>query len=68
MLIDEVEFLQLRECSHQAAEDIMDTFMVTEDAHGLIRLQDPCGAASFVQEVHQLSVTAEFESLGHRAF
>jgi hypothetical protein len=33
----------------------------------LIHLQDPSGAASFVQEVHRLLVTAGFEGLGHRA-
>ena len=49
-------------------EDVTDTFLVTGDAHGLIRLQDPGGAASFVQEVHRLPVTAGFEGLGHRAF
>ena len=46
----------------------MDTFLVTGDAHGLIRLQDHGGAASFVQEVHRLLVTAGFEGLGQRAF
>ena len=46
----------------------MDTFLVTGDAHGLIRLQDRGGAASFVQEVHRLLVTAGFEGLGHCAF
>ena len=52
LLVSEIELSQPRECPHQAAEDITDTFLVTGDAHGLIRLQDPGGAASFVQEVH----------------
>ena len=68
LLVGEVEFLQPRECPHQAAEDITDTFLVTGDAHGLIRLQDPGGAASFVQEVHRLPVTVGFNGLGHHAF
>ena len=46
----------------------MDTFLVTGDAHSLIHLQDPGGTASFIQEVHQLLVTADFEGLGHHAF
>ena len=49
-------------------EDIKDTFLVAEDAHGLIRVQDPGGAASFIQEVHRLPVTADFEGLGHCVF
>ena len=46
----------------------MDTFLVTEDAHRSICLQNPGGAASFVQEVHWLPVTTSFEDLGHRVF
>ena len=46
----------------------MDKFLVTGDAHGLICLQDPGGAASFIQEVHRLPVTTVFEGLGHHAF
>ena len=49
-------------------EDITDTFLVTGDAHGLILLQDPSGATSFVQEVNRLPVTVSFEGLGYRAF
>ena len=48
LLVGEVELLQPHECPHQATEDIMDTFLVTRDAHRLIHLQDPGGAASFV--------------------
>jgi hypothetical protein len=68
LLNGEVELLKPRECPHQATEDITDTFLVAEDAHRLIRLQDPGGAASFVQVVHQLLVIAGFEGLGHRSF
>jgi hypothetical protein len=46
----------------------MDTFLVITDAHALIRLEGPSGAASFVQDLHQLLVTADFEGLGHYAF
>ena len=48
LLIGEVELLQPCECPHQAVEDITNTFLVIEDAHCLIRLQDPSGATSFV--------------------
>ena len=48
LLVDEIELLQRRECPHQAVEDITDTFLVAEDAHCLIHLQDPSGANSFV--------------------
>ena len=48
LLVGEIELLQPRECPHQAIEDITDTFLFTGDAHGLIRLQDPSGAASFI--------------------
>jgi len=48
LLVGEVELLLPCECPHQAMEDITDTFLVTRDAHRLIRLQDPSGAASFV--------------------
>jgi hypothetical protein len=41
LLVSETEFLQARECTHQATEDITDTFLVVGDAHGWIRLQDP---------------------------
>ena len=68
LLIAEIELLQPRECPHQATKDITNTFLVTGDAHGLIRLQDPGGTASFIQEVHQLLVTADFEGLSYRAF
>ena len=46
--VDEIELLQPRECFHQAMEDITDTILVAGDAHGLIRLQDPGGAAFFI--------------------
>jgi hypothetical protein len=49
-------------------ENITDTFLVTGDAHGLIRLQDPSGTAPFVHEVHQLLVTIGFQGIGHGAF
>ena len=49
-------------------EDITDTYLVTGDAHSLICLQDPGGAALFVQEVHWMPGTAGFEGLGHHAF
>ena len=49
-------------------EDIADIFLIIEDAHHFIRLQDPGGAASFIQEVQWLLVTAGFEGLGHCAF
>ena len=68
LLVGEIELLQPCECPLQATEDIMDTFQVTGDAHGLICLQDPSGTASFVHEVHWLPVTTGFQGLGHRAF
>ena len=68
LLVGEIELLQPRECPDQATKDITDTFLVTGDAHGLIFLQDPGGAASFIQEVQWLLVTAGFEGLGHCAF
>jgi hypothetical protein len=40
----------------------MDTFLVIEDAHSLICLQDPGGAVSFVHEVHRLPVIVGFEA------
>ena len=48
VLIDEVEFLQPHDCPHQATKDITNTFEVTRDAHALILLEGPGGAASFV--------------------
>jgi hypothetical protein len=68
LLINEIELLQPHECPHQVIEHITDTFLVVGDAHNLICLQDPGGAASFVQEVHRLPVITGFEGLGHRAF
>ncbi|CAD6257009.1 unnamed protein product [Miscanthus lutarioriparius] len=68
LLVGEIELLQPRECPHQATEDITNTFLVVGDAHGLIRLQDPGGTATFIQEVHRLPMTAGFEGLGHHAF
>jgi hypothetical protein len=49
-------------------DEVADTFLVTRDAHRLICLQDPSGAASFLHEVHWLPMTVDFEGLGHRAF
>ena len=68
LLVGEIVLLQPCECPHQATEGITDTFLVARDAHGLICLQDPGGAALFVQEVHWMPGTAGFEGLGHRAF
>ncbi|CAD6256879.1 unnamed protein product [Miscanthus lutarioriparius] len=48
LLVGEIELLQPHECPDHAMKDITDTFLVAGDAHGLIRLQDPGGAASFV--------------------
>jgi hypothetical protein len=46
----------------------MDTFLVTGDALALIRLEGLGSAASFIQDLHQLPVTAAFVGLGQRAF